>query len=331
MATMETNATREKTEAEAIGVAVREAMFEEVLPIVQERPAAIIVDREPVGMGWLRDLPDFRDYTSENPKILPQLEAIGVAQPEDLAVPAKIDLRAYCSPVEDQGPIGSCTANAVVGLVEYFERLAHGKYIDASRLFLYKATRDLLHWTGDTGAYLRSTIGALALFGVPPEEYWPYKITTFDTEPTAFCYAFAQDFRAISYFRLDDTVTTPGALVTKIKAGLAAGLPCVFGFTVYSSIAQAAKSGRIPYPGNGEKVLGGHAMLVIGYDDNVTIKNANSGATTKGALLVRNSWGPSWGDKGYGALPYDYVINQLAVDFWSLTKQDWTDTGRFKA
>ena len=105
---------------------------------------------------------------------------------------------AYCSPVEDQGSLGSCTANAVVGIVEYFERRAYGKYIDASRLFLYKATRDLLHWTGDTGAYLRSTIGALALFGVPPEEYWPYKITNFDTEPTAFCYAFANDFRAIS-------------------------------------------------------------------------------------------------------------------------------------
>jgi C1A family cysteine protease len=325
MATIETN------EADAIGYAVREAMLEEVLPIIQERPAAIIGDRQPVGMGWLRDLPDFRDYTSEQPEIASHLDAIGIAQPEDLAVPAKIDLRAYCSPVEDQGSLGSCTANAVVGLVEYFERRAFGKHIDASRLFLYKATRDLLHWKGDTGGYLRSAIGALSLFGVPPEEYWPYKITDFDVEPTAFCYAFAQDYRAISYFRLDDAGTTPSALVTKIKAGLAAGLPCVFGFTVYSSIAQAAKTGRIPYPVKGEKVLGGHAMLVIGYDDNVAITNTNTGATSKGALLIRNSWGPSWGDHGYGALPYDYVINQLAVDFWSLTKQDWTDTGQFKA
>jgi C1A family cysteine protease len=260
--------------------------------------------------------------------VLPNLAAIGIAEPEDIAVPAKIDLRAYCSPVEDQGAIGSCTANAVVGLVEYFERRAYGKYIDASRLFLYKATRDLLHWTGDTGAYLRSTIGALALFGVPPEEYWPYKIAAFDTEPSAFCFAFAQDYRAISYFRLDDNSTTPPGLLTKIKAGLAAGMPCVFGFTVYSSIAQAAKTGRVPYPGKGEKVLGGHAMLVVGYDDNMTITNTNSGGTSKGALLIRNSWGPSWGNHGYGFLPYDYVTRQLAVDFWSLTKQDWTDTRR---
>ncbi len=325
MATIETN------EAELVRAAVEEAIIGQALPIVQERPAAIIGDREPVGMGWLRDLPDFRDYTSEAVQILPHLEAMGVAQPEDIPVPAKIDLRAYCSPVEDQGPIGSCTANAVVGLVEYFERRAFGKHIDASRLFLYKATRDLLHWTGDTGAYLRSTIGALALFGVPPEEYWPYKIASFDAEPTAFCFAFANDYRAISYYRLDDAGTTPAGLVTKIKADLAAGLPCVFGFTVYSSIAQAAKSGRIPYPSKGEKVLGGHAMLVIGYDDNMTIVNQSTGATTKGALLIRNSWGPSWGDHGYGAIPYEYVLNELAVDFWSLTKASWTDTGQFKA
>jgi C1A family cysteine protease len=320
----------ERNDAQAISSAVREAMIEDVLPIVQERPAAIIGDRDPVGLGWLRDLPDFRDYTAESAAIATHLKAIGIAEPQDLAVPAKVDLRAYCSPVEDQGALGSCTANAVVGLVEYFERRAFGKHIDASRLFLYKATRDLLHWTGDTGAYLRSTIGALALFGVPPEEYWPYKVTTFDTEPTAFCYAFAHDYRAISYFRLDDNSTTPANLITKIKAGLAAGLPAVFGFTVYSSIAQAAKTGRIPYPAAGEKVLGGHAMLVVGYDDNLKITNSNNQGTATGAFIVRNSWGPSWGDHGYGAIPYEYVGKQLAVDFWSLTKQDWTDTGQFK-
>jgi C1A family cysteine protease len=319
MATIETN---EAT--------IRETMIDEA-QIVQERPAAFVGVREPVGLGWLRDLPDFRDYTSDDVKIAPHLDAMGIAQPEDIAVPAKVDLRAYCSPVEDQGSLGSCTANAVVGMVEYFERRAHSKHIDASRLFLYKATRDLLHWTGDTGAYLRSTVGALALFGVPPEEYWPYNIATFDREPTAFCYAFANDFRAISYFRLDDPSTSPAKLLTKIKAGLAAGVPSVFGFTVYSSIDQAATNGRIPYPVKGEKVVGGHAMLVIGYDDTMTIVNAGSGKTTKGAMLIRNSWGPGWGDHGYGALPYEYVLNELAVDFWSLTKADWTDTGQFKA
>jgi len=317
-----------ENDASAVGYAVPDTMIEDALPYV-EAPS-MIRERVPVGMGWLRDLPDFRDYTADSVAIAPQLEAIGVAQPEDLAVPASVDLRPYCSPIEDQGALGSCTANAVTGLVEYFERRAHGRHIDGSRLFLYKATRELIHSKGDTGAYLRSTIGALALFGIPPEEYWPYTIASFDEEPTAFCYAFAQGYKAISYYRLDAPGIAPSALITRIKANLAAGLPSVFGFTVYSSISQAAKTGRIPYPAKGEKVLGGHAMLVVGYDDKVTITNATTGAVSKGGLLIRNSWGTGWGDHGYGTLPYDFVLNRLAVDFWSLTNQAWTDTGSFR-
>ena len=323
MATIETN------DVEGIGIATREAIVEQLLPTVRARPA-VIEEGEPVGMGWLRDLPDFRDYTEEHEEIHPQLEEIGVAHPEEVSLPAIVDLRAFCSPVENQGSLGSCTANATVGLVEYFERRAHGRFIDASRLFLYKATRELLHWTGDTGAYLRSTMGALALFGVPPEEYWPYQVASFDNEPTAFCYSFAQNYQAIRYYRLDPSGTPPATLLTRIKTNLAAGLPPVFGFTVYSSISQAGTTGRIPYPGQGESVLGGHALLAIGYDDNLTITNTNTGATTTGALLVRNSWGASWGNHGYGAIPYDYVTHRLAVDFWSLIKQEWTNTGAFK-
>jgi C1A family cysteine protease len=281
----------------------------------------------PRGMGWLRDRPDFRDYTPDHAQIQPQLDALGVAHPQEVSLGSSVDLRSYCSPVEDQGALGSCTANATAGLVEYFERRARGKYVDASRLFLYKATRNLLHWTGDTGAYLRSTIGALALFGVPPEEYWPYDIANFDNEPTAFCYAFANDFRAISYYRLDPPGTTTASLLARIRSNLGGGLPSVFGFTVYSSISQAASTGQIPFPAPGESAVGGHAVLAIGYDDNVRI--VNGPVTTTGALLIRNSWGPGWGDHGYGYLPYDYVNRSLAVDFWSMTNQAWTDTGMF--
>ena len=123
-------------------------------------------------MGWLPDYPDFRDYTARTKTIVPLMRKVKGADAEAKKGkrPAACDLRSWCSPVEDQGKIGSCTAHAGVGMVEYFERRATGKHVDASRLFLYKVTRNLLHWTGDTGAFLRTAMGALVLFGVPPEE-----------------------------------------------------------------------------------------------------------------------------------------------------------------
>jgi len=241
-----------------------------------------------------------------------------------------VDLRGWCPIVEDQKNLGSCTANAGVGLLEYFERRAFGNHIDASRLFLYKATRDLLGFTGDSGAYLRSTMAAMTLFGVPPERYWPYNVPDFDKEPTAFCYAFAQNFQAISYYRLDPAGMTTASLLTTIKTWLAAALPSMFGFTVYSSYVQANQTGKIPFPMTGEQVAGGHAVVAVGYDDTMRIKNANPKATeTVGALLIRNSWGPGWGAGGYGWLPYDYVLRALAVDWWSLVKSEWIDTKQF--
>jgi C1A family cysteine protease len=215
-------------------------------------------------------------------------------------------------------------------MMEYFERRAFGKHIDASRLFLYKVTRNLLHWTGDTGAFLRSTMGALVLFGVPPEEYWPYKIADFDKEPSAFCYAFGQAYQAISYYRLDPPGTSAAQLLNTIKTNLSGGLPSMFGFTVYSSYSQASATGKLPYPTPKEKIVGGHAIVAVGYDDKMKIKNTNPGAVeTVGAFLIRNSWGTGWGAAGYGWLPYQYVLSGLAEDWWSLIKADWVNTGEF--
>jgi C1A family cysteine protease len=272
------------------------------------------------GMGWLRDYPDFRDYSpyldilpsrlkalGQTKSIRQMLAQVGVAEPA-AKLPAGVDLREYCSPIEDQGPLGSCTAHAGVALVEYFERRAFGRHLDASRLFLYKTTRNLLHWSGDTGAFLRTTMGALVLFGVPPEEYWPYRVDNFDQEPPAFCYAFAQNYQALSYYRLSPPGTSPAELLKRVKTHLAAGLPSMFGFSVFSSYIQAQETGRIPFPGQGEKLVGGHAVMAVGYDDRLDIDNRPQGPRTTGALLIRNSWGTAWGEQGYGWLPYEYVL-----------------------
>ena len=291
------------------------------------------------GMGWLPDYPDFRDLTV-NDNVIPEklkqagqkdsvkemLVKVGVDKPIKVKLPQSVDLRDWFSPVEDQGSLGSCTANAGVALVEYFERRAYQKHTDASRLFLYKVTRNLMHETGDNGAYLRNTMGAMVLFGVPPEEFWPYNIEDFDKEPTAFCYSFAQNYKSITYYRLDPPETKKKDLLERIKTNIKGDLPSMFGFTVYSSIDEAETTGRIPFPSTGDKILGGHAVVAAGYDDKMVIKNSKPGA-----LLIRNSWSKSWGESGYGWLPYDYVLNGLAVDWWSLLKNEWVDTGKFKA
>lgn len=281
-------------------------------------------------MGWLPDYPDFRDYSAEHPIIKPILKKAGITKAPATKLPANTDLRQWCSPVEDQGNLGACTAHACIGIVEYFEKRSFGKYIDASRLFLYKTTRNLMHQTGDGGAYLRTTMGALALFGVVPEEYWPYATNDFDKEPSSFCYSFAQNYQAITYYKLDKPSTKPEDILNAIKTNLAAGIPAMFGITVYSSYHQADKTGRIPFPVANERAVGGHALAAVGYDDKMKIKNTLSNAKeTTGAFLIRNSWGTGWGEQGYGWLPYEYLLKGLAIDWWCLLKNEWLDTGEF--
>lgn len=278
-----------------------------------------------LGMGWQRDLPDVRDLTIESDRIDKILSKSAALKKTRKAAPSSVDLRQWCSPIEDQGNIGSCTANAGVGMMEYYERRAFGKHMDASRLFLYKVTRNLLGLKGDDGANLRDTMKAMVLFGVPPEKYWPYYTSKFNDEPSAFCYSFAQSYQAVQYYRLDPPGTSHSAALTTIKNYLAAGLPSMFGFSVYSSIPGLDDGkGEIPFPAKGDTLEGGHAILVVGYDDGKKI------GKDKGALLIRNSWGTRWGMQGYGWLPYSYVESGLADDFWSMIKQEYVDTDLFK-
>ena len=272
-------------------------------------------------MGWQKDLPDIRDLTPEA-KPIAELFNKSKALKVPKAGPKKnVDLSKWCSPIEDQGDIGSCTANAGVGLLEYYENRAFGHYLDASRLFLYKVTRNLLHWTGDTGAWLRTTMKAMVLFGIPPEEYHPYITSRYDDEPNAFCYSFAQSYKSIKYYRLDRATASSTELLARLKNFLSAGYPAMFGFTVYNF---GNEKGEFLFPGPHDSVKGGHAVVAVGYDDNRKI------GKDKGAVKIRNSWGTGWGENGYGWLPYSYIEAGLAEDFWSLFKSEYVPTDNFE-
>jgi C1A family cysteine protease len=286
--------------------------------------------------GWLPPVPDMRDYSLGHPEIAAMAKKLGIT-PKAPAVPSAVDLRQWCSPIENQLNLGSCTAHAGVGIVEYFERKAFGKHIDGARLFIYKTTRNLMKVTGDTGAWLRNVMGALTLCGVPDERYWAYTIDgkhvnpNWDTEPGGFLYAIADNYEALKYFCYDPLGANvpPANVLSSVKQFIAAGVPSMFGFWGFPSFDSTNIKGGIPYPCPGESAQWGHAIAAVGYDDNKKIKNTKCNKETTGALLIRNSWGKEWGDAGYGWLPYDYVLNRLALDFWSLLSMEWVDTGQF--
>jgi len=269
------------------------------------------------GLGWLPDAPDFRDHLLHQLPVQRTLERVLPAVSRGLTVRAapsasvgalRVDLRRWCSPIEDQGNVGSCTAQAVVGALEYFERKSRGEHVDGSRLFLYRVTRRFLGWErrGDTGAFVRSTIKAARLFGVAPERYWRHDRQDWDAEPEAFQYAFAQNFKALEYFRIP-------AQSVRLRGVLDGGLPVAFGFTCYTSLfdPETTRTGVIPYPGPRDSMEGGHAVLAVGYTDS--------------HVLIRNSWGTEWGDHGYGYLPWTYFDGPtpLASDCWVLVNAAW--------
>jgi C1A family cysteine protease len=255
--------------------------------------------------GWIPDLPDNRDH-------------LFALRPETVAaLPAAVDMRQQCpAQVYDQGRIGSCTANAIAGAFEFDLLKQQLTDFMPSRLFIYYNERLMEGTVGsDSGAMIRDGVKSVSKVGVCPETEWPYDDTHPSTpdggwpagaragqKPTDRCYTDALGNRVMSYQRVVRSLP-------QLRGCLAEGFPFIFGFTVYESFESdaVASTGVAPMPGPGERVLGGHAVLAVGYDD------------ADQRFLVRNSWGTKWGNGGYFTMPYAYLTERnLSSDFWTL-------------
>ena len=234
---------------------------------------------------WVKDKVDKRDH----PYLL-----TGASQS------SVVDLRPYCSTIENQGNLGSCTGQAIAGAIELLHKRA-SRTLDVSRLFIYYYERQYIGTVNyDSGAYIRDGIKVCYTYGAPVESLWPYNINKFRTVPPSTAIKDAAKRKVTSYQRVAD--------FNGVIDAVASGHPVVVGFTVYSSFESNsfAKTGVMPYPNTSkERVLGGHAVLIVGYN-----KNRN-------VFIVRNSWGTGWGEGGYFYMPFQVIQNtNMSGDFW---------------
>ena len=247
--------------------------------------------------GWRPSHPDHRDLKLQ----LPALRA---------PLPPVVDLRSGIGPSYDQGQLGSCTGNALAGMGQFLLKKCGKPVFTPSRLFIYWNEREMEGTVDqDAGAMIRDGMKVVTTLGCPPESDWPYVESQFTVKPPAVAYQAGLQHRISQYLSVDNTNTV------LMKSQLASGIPIVGGFSVYESFESphVAATGMVPMPQPNEQMVGGHAILVVGYNDHLQFGNGVVGGYT-----VRNSWGPTWGDHGAFHIPYLYFSNpNLASDFWT--------------
>jgi hypothetical protein len=208
-------------------------------------------------------------------------------------LPSAVDLRPWMTPVEDQGQLGSCAANALVGGLEYLVRRETGQHVDLSRLFVYFCQRlfdDCVR--EDVGASIADGVRVLSRLGVPSERSWPYHPDLFAVQPPRAVLREAAATRVVDWWSVPVEADA-------FRGCLAAGFPIAFGTRVTESFVQTSRRGECGMPeGALDPKHGRHALLAVGYDD------------ARRVFVVRNSWGEDWGDRGYVYMPYAYVLNR---------------------
>lgn len=227
------------------------------------------------------------------------------AVPNLQGLPRRVDLRPECTPVEDQGQVGSCTANAAVGALEYQRRRDGKPNLDLSRLFVYYNSRKMTgRESEDCGATIAQCMAALLAFGAPAEASWPYDPTTVKTPPAGATFDEALKNTPREYAKVEG--------LEHVKGALARHYPVVFGITLPDRcFEEAGRTGVMPTPTRAEldavATQGGHAMLLVGYD------------ADQQSLLVRNSWGAQWGTHGYCTMSFEtFESTRAAATSWIL-------------
>lgn len=285
------------------------------------------------GLGYVPDLMDMRDLSKGDKQVQEIFNKLQL-ETDPTNIPPSNDFRSRFSGVRSQGSIGSCTGfSSIVGVLEYAFKNTNNDITQFSPLFQYKMTRNLMNLKGDTGASIRASMKSLAVYGAVPEKDYPYTtdLNKFDLEPNENLKFLAQNFQALKYIRVDQRNMTTSDILKELRKYSAANVPITFGFTVYNDAWKQANAslssggGAFPFPKSNDTVAGGHAICIAGHSDTKVITNKSDGTKTTGAFLFKNSWGTQWGEKGFGWLPYKYIEQQLAMDFWLLTASEWLD------